>query len=231
MEKPTVTILVVDDEPQIRRFVKVALQANGYESVEAETGLEAVQKAAQVKPNLIILDLGLPDMDGKDVLANIRSWATMPIIILSVRAKEEEKIQALDLGADDYLTKPFGVGELMARIRTALRHQYRQQDIEPEFRTGDLVVDLIKRKVLLKGEEIHLSKKEYQILALFVQHAGLVLTHQHILRTVWGEVYSHDTAYLRVFIRQLRNKIEPDPTHPVYIVTESGVGYRLQAEE
>jgi two-component system KDP operon response regulator KdpE len=170
-------------------------------------------------------------MDGKDVLANIRSWSNIPVIILSVRSKEEEKIQALDMGADDYLTKPFGVGELMARIRTALRHQYRQQNVEPEFHTGDLVVDLVKRRVLLKDEEIHLSKKEYQILALFVQHAGMVLTHQHILRTVWGEVYSHDTAYLRVFIRQLRNKIEPDPTHPVYIITESGVGYRLQAAD
>lgn len=231
MEPSQTKVLVVDDEPQIRRFVKVALEANGYVYTEAETGIEAIKKAASEKPGLIILDLGLPDMDGKDVLANIRSWGNMPVIVLSVRSKEEEKIQALDLGADDYLTKPFGVGELMARIRTALRRQLREQNVEPEFHTGELMVDLIKRRVLLKNEEVHLSKKEYQILALFVQHAGLVLTHQQILRAVWGDAYSHDTAYLRVFIRQLRNKIEPDPTHPVYITTESGVGYRLQVVE
>lgn len=229
--EPIAKILIVDDEPQIRRFVRVALQANNYDCIEAENAEQAITHAALYKPDMIILDLGLPDKDGKEVISQVRSWGDMPIIVLSVRSKEEEKIQALDLGADDYITKPFGIGELMARIRNSFRRQIRSRDVEPEFRTGDLLVDLVRRKVSLKGEEVHLSKKEYHILTLLVQHAGLVLTHQHILREVWGDNYSEDTAYLRVFIRQLRSKIEPIPTSPVYIVTEAGVGYRLEVVE
>jgi two-component system, OmpR family, KDP operon response regulator KdpE len=224
-------ILVIDDESQIRRFMKVALQANGYEMIEAETGEEAISLCATAHPDLIILDLGLPDIDGKLVLSRIREWSKIPIIILSVRSKESEKVELLDLGADDYIIKPFGVDELMARIRTALRHKINSEKGTVEFVTGDLKVDLLKREVTLGKVAVHLSKKEYLILTLFVQNAGLVLTHQQILKQVWGDAYAKETDYLRVFIRQLRQKIEPNPTHPVYIITESGVGYRLQVYE
>jgi two-component system, OmpR family, KDP operon response regulator KdpE len=202
-------ILVIDDEPQIRRFIRVGLTASGYEMLEAGDAATGLSLFRGKNPDLIILDLGLPDQDGKMVIATIRQTSATPILILSARTDEAEKIEALDLGADDYVTKPFSVGEMMARIRAAFRHRLRRQ-------------------VFRDGAELKLSKKEYAMLAVFVQSAGLVVTHNQLLKAVWGDVYADDTAYLRVFIRQLRQKIEPDPTQPRHIITEAGVGYRLK---
>lgn len=220
-------ILVIDDEPQIRRYLRVSLEAHGFGILEAAGGQEGLRLAALEKPDLIVLDLGLPDMDGQSVIARLREWSTVPVVVLSVRADEADKIAALDAGADDYVTKPFGTGELLARIRAALRHTVGASAGTAVFTIGDLKVDLEKRQVFLRGEPVKLSPKEYDLLKLLVQHAGKVLTHQFILREVWGPAHESDVQYLRVFARQLRQKIEREPAKPQLLLTEPGVGYRL----
>lgn len=220
-------ILVVDDEPQIRRLLKVSLEAHDYRIVEAAGGQEGIRLAALEKPDLIVLDLGLPDLDGQEVIKRVREWSATPIVVLSVRADESDKVAALDAGADDYVTKPFGTAELLARIRAALRHTVQAAAGAPVFNSGELQVDLEKRLVSVKGEPVKLSPKEYELLRLLVQHAGKVLTHQFILRQVWGPAHEHDVQYLRVFARQLRQKIEADSARPQLLLTEPGVGYRL----
>jgi two-component system, OmpR family, KDP operon response regulator KdpE len=223
-------ILVVDDEIQIRRFLKISLEANGYRVSEAATGQAALEGAAILRPDLIILDLSLPDLDGLAVLQQLREWTQTPVIMLSVRDADRDKIAALDAGADDYLTKPFSVAELMARLRAAQRHAQTTQ--EPVvFTSGNLQVDLSRRLVLLHGQPVKLTPTEYALLRLLVQHAGRVLTHRQILKTVWGPEYVDETHYLRVYFAQLRQKLEADPARPQIILTEPGVGYRLQVEQ
>lgn len=223
-------LLVIDDEPQIRRFLRVSLEAHDFRISEAATGQEGIRLAALEKPDAVILDLGLPDMDGQAVIARLREWSRIPIIVLSVRADEGDKIAALDAGADDYVTKPFGTGELLARIRAALRHAAGVASGAPVLSIGGLQVDLEKRLVTLNGELVRLSPKEYDLLKLLVLHAGKVLTHQFILREVWGKAHEQDVQYLRVFARQLRQKIETDPARPQLVLTEPGVGYRLASD-
>lgn len=223
---PGLQVLVIDDEVQIRRFLRVSLGAVGYHTHEAANGEEGITKTAQLRPDVIILDMGLPDMDGVEVLRRIREWTQTPIIILSVRDLDQDKVAALDAGADDYLTKPFSTDELMARIRVAVRHAMPQETAQT-FQSGDLKVDLTRRLVTVKGEAVKLTPTEYALLRLMIQHAGRVLTHRQILREVWGREYENETHYLRVYFAQLRGKIEPDPTRPVVILTEPGVGYRL----
>lgn len=220
-------ILVVDDEPQIQRFLKPSLTAAGYEVMEAVNGAEALKFVATQAPDLVILDLGLPDMDGKAVIASLRAWSDIPIVILSARDRESEKIAALDLGADDYVEKPFGIGELTARIRTALRHRGRRDAIPSVMDVDDLTIDPIKRLVSREGETVHLTPKEYDLLLLLARHAGRVVTHRTLLTSVWGPAHGEDLHYLRVFIGQLRQKIERDPTQPRIVRTEPGVGYRM----
>lgn len=223
-------VLIVDDEAQILRFLRTSLGANGYEVVEATTGSEALKRAAADAPDVILLDLGLPDMDGKDVVRAIREGSQTPIIVVSARSREAEKIEALDLGADDYVNKPFGMGELLARLRAALRHRLTRQGEEPLFQVGPVTVDLIKRLVTRNGERILLTPKEYDLLRALITHAGKVITHRQLLQAVWGPAHIEDAAYLRVYIGQLRRKLEPDPNAPSPIETEPGVGYRLRDE-
>ena len=224
-------ILVVDDEPQIQRFLKPSLSAAGYEVVEAGTGAEALKAVATQAPDLVILDLGLPDMDGKEVIASLRGWSDIPIVILSARDRESEKIAALDLGADDYVEKPFGIGELTARIRTALRHRGRRDAIPVIMEVDGLTIDPVKRLVSRGGETVHLTPKEYDLLLLLARHTGRVVTHRTLLTSVWGPAHGDDLHYLRVFIGQLRQKIERDPTQPRIVRTEPGVGYRMAEQE
>ena len=219
-------VLLVDDELQIRRFLRISLEANGYQVEETTTGQDAIVKAAQHRPDLIILDLGLPDMDGLEVLKRLREWTKTPVIILSVRDSDADKVAALDAGADDYLSKPFSVAELMARLRTALRHAQPAQETVI-FSAGRLQVDLSRRLVLVDDEPVKLTPTEYALLRLMIQHAGKVLTHKQILREVWGAEYINETHYLRVYFAQLRQKIETDPNRPQILLTEAGVGYRL----
>jgi two-component system KDP operon response regulator KdpE len=219
-------IMIIDDEPQMRRLLQVALTAHGYEIREAETGREGIDQAAVFHPDLIVLDLSLPDLDGIEVIKQLREWTQTPVIILSVREQESDKIAALDAGADDYVTKPFSMGELLARIRTALRHAAGVED-EPVLTFGGLAIDLTRRYVAVDGGEVKLTPTEYELLRILVVNAGKVLTHRQLMRTVWGPSYEQETNYLRVYIRQLRQKIEPDPARPRHIVTEPGVGYRL----
>ena len=228
ISKPTV--LVVDDELQIRRLVRVCLEANGYRVVEAATGQEAITEAAQRKPDVVLLDLGLPDMDGVTVLKRLREWSRVPVVVLSVRDREEDKIAALDNGADDYVTKPFGTGELLARLRVAQRHAAPAQEVSV-YRSGTLEVDLTARLVKLDGKEVKLTATEYSLLRLFVLHAGKVLTHHQILREVWGPTYIEQTHYLRVYIAHLREKLEAQPSRPTFLLTEPGIGYRLTEKE
>lgn len=230
MTNSTVKVLVVDDEPPIRKLLRVGLTAEGYLIIEATNAMEAVELVRTDRPDLILLDLGLPDMPGHDLLAKWRNdLLELPVIILSSRTDEAGIVKALELGADDYITKPFGTKELMARIRVALRHKLQQQGERPIFQTGELSVDLVKRIVKLADKEVRLSPKEYDILRVLVQHAGKVLTHQHLLNQVWGG--STDVQYLRVYVRQLRQKIERSSNEPQYITTETGVGYRLREAE
>jgi len=224
-------ILVVDDELPIQRFLKPALTAAGYDVLIAGTGREALRLAATSAPDLIVLDLGLPDRDGKDVLTEVRAFSGVPIIILSARDRETEKITALDLGADDYVEKPFAIGELMARVRTALRHSAAGRAEPTRFESNGLMVDLERRLVARDGAPLKLTPKEYDLLALLVRHAGRVITHRQILSTVWGPAHVEDSQYLRVLISQLRGKIEPDPTDPKLLLTEPGVGYRLWLQD
>ncbi|MEW9834454.1 response regulator [Mesorhizobium marinum] len=220
-------ILIVDDESQIRRFLRPALEAAGYEVVEAATGADALKAAATVAPALVILDLGLPDMDGKEVIARLRGWSHVPIIILSVRDQETEKIAALDLGGDDYVEKPFGIGELTARMRSALRHRIQQAGELTAVSVDGLAIDTVRRVVERDGQALKLTPKEYDLLVLLARHAGRVVTHKTLLTSVWGPAHGEDMQYLRVYIGQLRGKIERDPTNPKIIRTEPGVGYRF----
>ena len=222
-------VLVVDDEPQIIRFLKPALEAAGYDIIEAETGAEAIHKAVTAAPDIMILDLGLPDMDGKDVIARVRAFSELPVIILSARDREAEKIAALDLGADDYVEKPFRIGELMARIRTALRHSGKAEKTVERIEASGLVIDFVHRRVEKNGQPLRLTPKEYDLLSVLAHSDGRVLTHRALLTAVWGPAHAEDTQYLRVFIGQIRNKLEDDANHPLHIRTEPGVGYRFVA--
>lgn len=221
-------VLVIDDEVQIRRFLRISLESNGFRVHEATTGAQGLAQASLLRPDAVILDLGLPDNDGLTILKRLREWSRVPVVILSVRDSDTDKVSLLDAGADDYLTKPFSVGELLARLRVALRHSQPGED-EMIFRRGRLAVDLARRLVTLEDEPVRLSVTEYALLRLFVQHAGRVLTHTQILRHVWGPQYVQETHYLRVYVARLRQKLEEDPSNPQLILTEPGVGYRLAA--
>jgi two-component system KDP operon response regulator KdpE len=228
MNASPVTVLVVDDEPPIRRLLRTSLTAQGYRIVEAADAATALSEIRNHEPDIVILDLGLPDADGLSVIETVRQGSAVPIIVLSSRGDERGKVEALDLGADDYLTKPFGMAELVARIRAALRHRLQVEGAEPVFQSGDLSVDLVRRIVRVNDAEVKLSPKEYDILQQLVRHAGKVLTHKHLLREVWGPA-TEDVQYLRIYIRQLRQKLEADPERPRLILTDAGVGYRLTA--
>lgn len=224
-------ILVVDDEPQIRRFLRLGLSGEGYEVLEAADAREAMRMAVARRPDLLILDLGLPDRDGTEVLAAVREWSAMPVLVLSARGREQEKVRAFDLGADDYVVKPFGMAELLARVKAALRRHRPGAADEPVFRVGGLEVDLARRTVRVDGEAVRLSPKQYRLLQVLVAHAGKVLTHGHLLDAVWGPAHRDDVQYLRVFVRKLRARLESDPARPRYLLTELGVGYRLSAPD
>ena len=223
-------VLIVDDEIQIRRFLRISLEANGYHVREAVNGQDGLVEASTLRPDAVILDLGLPDIDGLTVLRRLREWSHMPIIILSVRNADSEKIAALDAGADDYLTKPFSTGELLARLRVAQRHGLPVPETSI-FKVGELSVDLSRRAVTFAGETIKLTPTEYALLRLMIQHAGKVLTHRQILREVWGPEYVDETHYLRVYMAQIRQKLEVDPARPKIFLTEPGVGYRLVTDD
>lgn len=225
------TILLIEDEPEIRRFLRASLPAHGFRLHEATTGQNGFIEAQARNPDLILLDLGLPDLDGTDVIRQVREWTKIPIIVLSARDQEQAKVSALDLGADDYVTKPFGINELLARIRTALRHAARTDEgNESIFILGALKVDFGRRQVLVSGKEVHLTPIEYKLFTTLIRHAGKVLTHRQLLKEVWGPLHVEESHYLRVYMRQLRNKLEKNPAHPWYLVTELGVGYRLRTE-
>ena len=223
-------VLIVDDEESIRLFLRLTLTAQGYETLEAVSGKEALAKATTEKPDIVILDIGLPDVDGIEVTRSLREWTQIPIIILSVRGSEKDKIIALDLGADDYLTKPFVVGELLARVRATLRRSLKTAS-EPSFKTGELEIDLERRLVKVAGKELQLTPNEYELLKVLVENAGKVITHKHLLNAVWGPEYIGEFHMLRVNISNMRRKIELDPARPQIIITESGVGYRLKADQ
>ncbi|MBL9033591.1 MAG: response regulator transcription factor [Rhodospirillaceae bacterium] len=223
-------ILIVDDEPAIRRFLKASLEAQGFATDSAENAAQALAALPRLKPDLVILDLGLPDLDGLEVIRRVRATDAVPIVVLSVRNDEPGKVAALDAGADDYMVKPFGVEELLARVRAALRHRLQQKGLGPVFRAGDLAVDFLARKATMAGTELKLSKREFDLLRLLAEHAGKVMTHRQLLTAVWGEAHRDDVEYLRVYVRQLRAKLGDDPADPRWIETEPGVGYRLKAE-
>ncbi|MGN6370960.1 MAG: response regulator [Phycisphaerae bacterium] len=226
------TILLIEDEDPIRKFLRVSLSAHNYRLIESTTGKDGLLQAATARPDLIILDLGLPDIDGIDLTRQLREWSNIPIIIVSARGKEQDKVIALDAGADDYLTKPFSLAELLARLRVALRHHNASpSQPDPIFTTGDLRVDLARREVSLAGKPIHLTPTEYRLLTTLVKHAGRVLTHKQLLAEVWGPHSSQEPHYLRVYMNQLRQKLEPDPAQPRYLLTEPAVGYRLADEQ
>ena len=219
-------ILVIDDESQIRKLLKVSLKSQGFYIEESHDGRDGINKVAIIKPDLVILDLGLPDMDGKEVIREIREWSNVPIVILTARDQEQEKIEALDNGADDYITKPFGIGELLARIRVCLRRKTEDEN-EHIFNFGGLIIDLVNRRITVDNMEIKLTPTEYEIIKVLAQNAGKVITHKQLLKKVWGNAYDNDNNYIRVYIGQIRRKIEPNPAQPCYIITESGVGYRF----
>jgi two-component system KDP operon response regulator KdpE len=226
---PGPVVVLIEDAPEIRRFLRATLTGHGYRLVEAETGREGLQAAETRQPDLIILDLGLPDLDGLEVIRRLREWTAVPILVLSARGQEADKVAALDAGADDYVGKPFGVGELLARMRVSLRHAERTvRDVEElAYKAGDLVVDLAHRRVTVNGQDVHLTPIEYRLLSTLIKHAGKVLTHKQLLKEVWGRPYDDQPHYLHVFMNQLRRKIEPDPARPRHLLTEPGVGYRL----
>ncbi|MHB1675912.1 MAG: two-component system response regulator KdpE [Sulfuriferula sp.] len=225
------TVIVIEDEKQTRHFLRLALEIEGYHVLDAETGNEGLKTAATRKPDMVIVDLGLPDMDGVEVVKRLREWSSVPVIILSARSEEKEKIAALDAGADDYLTKPFGAGELLARIRVALRRTISNQQTESGiFSIADLTIDLIHRKITMAGEEIHLTPIEYRLLSVLAKYTGKVLTHRFLLQEVWGPNQVDNAHYLRIYMSQLRHKLEKEPVRPRYILTEAGVGYRLAIE-
>jgi two-component system KDP operon response regulator KdpE len=222
-------VLVVDDEAPIRRFLRATLSSHGFRVAEAATAGEALERLAASPPDLVLLDLGLPERDGLDVLVELRGWSAVPVIVLSARQREPDKVAALDAGADDYLSKPFGTEELFARMRVALRHAVRPGGASPVYRAGDLVVDLEARLVTVRGKEVHLTPHEFKLLAMLVRNAGKVLTHRQLLREVWGPEYGDENHYVRVYMAQLRRKLERDPARPRYLRSEPGVGYRLVA--
>jgi len=231
MIEPKPVILVIEDEVQMRRFLRASLTNNGYDLAESETGADGLAQAAARNPDLILLDLGLPDQDGLVVTARLREWTTTPIIVISARGQEEDKIRALDAGADDYLTKPFGVGELLARIRVCLRRSATTEAGDSRFSVGNLTVDLGRRQVLVGETEVHLTPFEYKLLVTLVKHAGRVVTHRQLLKEVWGPNASEQTQYLRVYMGQLRHKLEANPSRPRHLLTEPGVGYRLRVDD
>jgi two-component system, OmpR family, KDP operon response regulator KdpE len=228
MSKPANSVLVIDDEPQIRRFVGAGLELHGYTVKEANTGAAGLSAAAHMQPDVIVLDLGLPDMGGIDVLESVRAWSNVPIIVLSIESAEEQKVMLLKLGADDYIVKPFGIAELAARCEAALRRYHKGADKNPIVRSGDLVVDLVSRSVVVGDERITLTRKEYRLLHVLASHLGLVVTHQQLIKEIWGRATGDNVQYLRMLVRKLRQKIEQDPNQPKYLMTESGVGYRLE---
>ena len=227
MSEPRPVIVLIEDEPQIRRFLRTVLPEHGYVLFEAETGKQGLVEAAVRKPDVVVLDLGLPDMDGVEVVGRLREWTQVPVIVLSARAQETDKVAALDAGADDYVTKPFGVGELLARLRVALRRATRSEEGSQVFESGALKVDLAARRVQLGGGEVHLTPIEYRLLTVLVRHAGKVLTHRQLLKEVWGPSHIEHSHYLRIYMAQLRKKLEEDPAQPRFLLTEAGVGYRL----
>jgi two-component system KDP operon response regulator KdpE len=231
MTEESSVVLVVDDEVQIRRFLRAGLELDGFTVQDAETGAEGIRWATMKPPDLVILDLGLPDMDGSEVLERLRTWSNVPMIVLSVRSNEAEKVRLLESGADDYVVKPFGMAELLARAHAAMRRHARVSSGEPVVRVGALAIDLPARIVTVNGVRVTLTPKEYRLLQLLAQHAGNVVTHQFLLKEVWGSPHLHDTHYLRIFVRKLRQKIEEDPTQPRILLTELGVGYRLALAE
>ena len=222
-----IRVLVIDDEAAILRFLKPALEANSYEMESAGTVAEGIKRAAAATPDIVLLDLGLPDGDGKDVIRRAREWSDVPIIVLSARDRETEKIEALDLGADDYVNKPFNIGELLARMRTALRHRMQRKAEIPVLRVGDLEVDAVRHRATRAGAELKLTPKEFELLSFLAKHAGRVVTHKQILTAVWGPAHTEDTQYLRVYIGQLRQKVEDHPEDPRFVLTEPGIGYRI----
>ncbi len=222
-----VGILLVEDEPQIRRVLQSVLTAEGYRVFEAENGDRGLVEASTRRPDLLIVDLGLPDMDGVEVVRAVRHWSAVPILVLSARTAESDKIAALDAGADDYLSKPFGVGELLARVRALVRRRAQGGEGPPVVRFGEVQVDLVRRTVTRGGERVHLTNIEYRLLAVLVAHAGKVMTHPHLMREVWGPGHAENSHYLRIYVSRLRQKLEPDPAEPTYLITESGVGYRF----
>lgn len=228
----TATILVVEDDPPLRKLLRTTLGGSGYNVIEAVNGEGGVRHAAYDRPDLIVLDLGLPDIDGTEVTRRVREWSSMQIIVVSARGKEQDKVAALDAGADDYLTKPFGVGELLARVRVALRHAAARNagTNDPIFESGGLRIDLARREVSVDGNAVRLTPNEYRLLSVLVKNAGMVMTHRQLLREVWGPGSGQETHYLRVYMNQLRQKVEADPARPKLLVTETGVGYRLQVE-
>jgi len=221
------TILVIDDEPQIRKFLRISLVSQGYNVLEAATGADGLSQAALKQPDMLVLDLGLPDMDGQQVLREFREWSNVPVLVLSVRASEVQKVQALDAGANDYVTKPFGIQEFLARVRALLRQAPAGETQEAAIELGPLVVDLAYRRVLLDGVEVALTRKEYAVLAQLARHPGRVITQQQLLKDIWGPTHIENSHYLRIVIGHLRQKLADDPTHPRFIATEAGVGYRL----
>jgi two-component system KDP operon response regulator KdpE len=228
---PEPVIALIEDEPQIRRFLRVILGGHGYRLLEAATGADGLVEVASRNPDVVILDLGLPDVDGLDVIRRVREWSQVPVIVLSARGQERDKVAALDAGADDYVSKPFGAGELLARIRVALRHSAGATDeVGAAFRVGGLAVDLLRRHVSVDGAEVRLTPTEYRLLATLVRHAGKVLTHRHLLRQVWGPAHDDQAHYVRIYMAHLRHKLEAEPARPRYVLTEPGVGYRLAAE-
>jgi two-component system KDP operon response regulator KdpE len=223
-------ILLIEDEPQMRRFLRITLLSNGYRLIETETGAEGLLQAASRNPDVVLLDLGLPDMDGLEVTTRLREWTQTPVIVISAREQEQDKVKALDAGADDYLTKPFDAGELLARIRVALRHALRQRSgrQEPVFSLYNMRVDLAQRQVFLDDREIHLTPIEYKLLTTLIRHAGKVITHRQLLIDVWGPAHVNEVQYLRVYMTQLRHKLEADPARPRFLMNEPGIGYRLK---
>lgn len=230
MSGPAPLILLIEDEPQMRRFLRVALEGSGYRYLEAATGQEGLVLAVQHRPEAILLDLGLPDMDGLALMASLREWSRTPVIVISARGQESDKVGALDAGADDYLTKPFGTSELLARIRVALRHADPEAAEDPVFVMGRWRVDLAKRQVLVDNREVHLTPLEYSLFTTLIHHAGKVVTHRQLLKEVWGGAAGAQPLYLRVYMTQLRHKLEEEPSRPRYLQTEPGVGYRLRVE-
>lgn len=225
------SVLLVDDEAQIRRFLRAGFEMDGFNVQDAENGSEGIKNATMRPPDLVILDLALPDVDGSEVLARLRSWSNVPVIVLSVRSNEDEKVKLLQLGADDYVVKPFGMAELLARSRAAIRRHTRNQSGDPVVSLGRLSVDLANRSVFVDGERLSLTRKEFRLLQILAQHAGNVVTHSQLLSEIWGAGHDQDSHYLRIFVRKLRQKIEADPTKPKLLLTELGVGYRLSTDE